>query len=276
MPKLSLITPINLWNQDRLDKFLRCIKSVEEQTFKDFEWVIIDDGSSMEFDWENLLRDPQIPSVNIVHKEHAERVIAYNHAFQVAKGDWFAFLDSDDELKPMALERFNHRIEEFPKYKMLNFGWITHYEDGTYGFRDPFSPERKKVGHEVFGGGNIANGSFIFNRSVYEDLGGYPGGMDGWVKGADCTEINYPEYVNQPKPYIRDLLMNSPFNFSAAAQLEFPELRQYFMVDFEAEPEKILKELGNPWGQDFFLFFKYSRKYHSKAIKEYLYIIHPR
>ena len=70
--------------------------------------------------------------------------------------------------------------------------------------------------------------------------------------------------------------MNTPYDFSAAAQIEFPELRQFFMVDHEAEPHKIIKELGNPWGQDYYLFFKYTRKYHSKAVRECLYIVNPK
>jgi len=70
--------------------------------------------------------------------------------------------------------------------------------------------------------------------------------------------------------------MGSPYDFAAAAQLEFPELRKHFMVDHENEPNKIIKELGNPWGQDFYLFYKYTRKFHSKPVKKYLYIVHPR
>ena len=101
MPKYSIITPVNLWNQDRVDKFLRCIASVKAITYKDFEWVVIDDGSPLEFLWDSLLDGFDL---NLIHKQHQERVVAYNHAFTVAKGDWWIFLDSDDELKPNYLE----------------------------------------------------------------------------------------------------------------------------------------------------------------------------
>ena len=131
-----------------------------------------------------------------------------------------------------------------------------------------------EVGHEVFGGGNIVNGTFVFHRSVYKDLGGYPPDV---VKDIDCTDINYPAFPGQEKPYIRDLHANTPYDFSAFMQLKYPEIRQYFMVDHEAEPSgKIIKELGNPWGNDYALFYQYTRKYHSKPIKEYLYKVHPK
>ena len=70
--------------------------------------------------------------------------------------------------------------------------------------------------------------------------------------------------------------MNTPFDFAAYAQIEFPELRQFFMVDHINEPAKIIKELGNPWGQDFYIFYKYTRKYRSIPLEEYLYIVHPK
>ena len=274
MPKFSVITPVNLSNQDRIDKFLRCIRSVKDQTFKDFEWVVINDGSFIDFDWEGSLFNSRIPAVNLTTKDHGERVIAYSRAFEVARGDWFAFLDSDDEYKPNYLERVNFFITKYPKYKLINFGCVYQHADGEFTFRGPFIAKAKSKGHEIFGGGNIVNGSFVFHRSVYEDLGGFPPDV---IENIDTTEINYPPYKGAPKPYIRDLHMNTPYDFSAAAQLEFPEIRKYFMVDHEAEPEgKIIKELGNPWGQDFLLYYKYTRKYHSKAIKEYLYIVHPK
>ena len=282
--KFSLLTPINLWNPDRVEQFLRCIKSVEAQTFRDFEWVIVDDGSTQDFLWDSVLLNKNIPQVELIHKEAMERVSAYNDAFKTAKGDWFVFLDSDDELPPDALEIWNRYIEkskrklkhtEYPT-KIFNCGAIYHYVDGTSSKRDPFKPIwlGAKHGHEIFGGGNIVNGTFIFHRSVYEKLGGF---MPDTVKDINTTEINYPPYPGALKPYIRDLHNNTPYDFAGYYQLEFPELRQYFMVDHEAEPDgKIIKELGNPWGQDFLLFYKYTRKYHSRPIKEYLYIVNPR
>ena len=150
---------------------------------------------------------------------------------------------------------------------MFNFGCRYHHEDGGKNFRDPFYPKKLDVGHEKFGGGSIVNGTYVFHRDVYEDLGGFPKDV---IKDIDCTEINYGP--KQP----RDLHMNTPYDFSAAAQMELPEIREYFMINHVAEPKKIIKELGNPWGQDYYLFYKYTRKYHSKPIKSHPYIVHPK
>lgn len=268
MCRFSIITPVHLWNSARVDSFLTTIQSVKKQTFQDFEWIIVDDGSVVPFRWDLVTQgiDGQL-----LKTPHEERVIAYNNALDAAfRGEWMVFLDSDDELKEDALEKLDALIKKYPNEKMFNFGAAYIHKDGVVTYRDPFSPKRRKIGHEKFGGGNIVNGTFIFHRSVYEDLGAYP---EKILENIDCSVINYK---GPDGSFVRDLYMGSPYDFSAAAQLEFPELRKLFMVNHENEPNKVIKELGNPWGQDFYLFYKYTRKYHSRIFKEYLYLVHPR
>ncbi len=268
MPKFSIITPVHLWNTYRVEMFLKTIESVKKQTFRDFEWVIVDDGSAVPFLWGQAQEAHD--RVTIIHRPHEERVIAYNQAFKAAQGEWFVLLDSDDELAETALAEMLEVIEAKPEEKMFNFGCMYSHKDGDITTRGPFELSELEVGHETFGGGNIVNGTFIWHRSVYDTLGAYP---ERWLKQIDCTEINYKNGAGEIK---RDLYMGTPYDFAAAAQLEFPEIRKYFMVDVESEPNKVVKELGNPWGQDYYLFYKYTRKYHSKPIKKYLYIVNPR
>jgi glycosyltransferase involved in cell wall biosynthesis len=263
VPKFSIITPVHLWNTHRVEFFMKTIASVKNQHYKDFEWIVVDDGSTQQFLWSIVTNAHD--KVKLIHKEHEERVISYSEAFKRAKGEWFVLLDSDDELEPDALEKLAEEIKANPRSKMFNFGAIYHHTDGKETFRDAFKPDLEEIGHAVFGGGNIVNGTFIWHKSVYKELGGFPPDRLG---GVDTSEINYGG--------VRDLYMGTPYDFSAAAQLEFPEMRQFFMVDHENEPNKILKELGNPWGQDYYLFFKYTRKFHSKPLKHYLYVVNPR
>ena len=257
MPRFSIILPVHVWNDYRQMSLARAIKSIENQTFKDFELIVVNDGSTREF---------TVPKwVRLINKNNEERIIAYNAGFKKAKGEIYCTLDSDDEYEPNYLERVDSFFRQYPTYKLFNFGATFIHADGNVTKREVFQPAELEIGHEVFGGGNVVSGTFVWHRDVYKDLGAFPKKL---IKNIDCSEINYSKGK-------RDLSMMTPYDFSAAAQMEFPEIRKYFMVDFEGEPEKIIKELGNPWGQDYFLFYKYTRKYHSKPIDDaYLYIVH--
>ena len=262
--RFSIITAFHCWNDYREKAIQRAIKSIEKQTFRDFEYIIVNDGSTREF---------KVPKwVKVVNKVHEERVAAYNEGFKHAKGEIFCQLDSDDEYEPNYLERVDSFFRQYPAYKLFNFGCTFIHSDGGTALRGAFKPKKKRVGHESFGGGNIVNGTFVWHRSVYDDLGAFP----PTHMRIDCSPINYnPRDKNGEQiPGERDLYAWTPYDVSAWFQMEYPEQRKFFMVDHVNEPSKIIKEIGNPWGNDHILFYKYTRKYHSKPIDEYLYVVH--
>lgn len=118
--KYSIITPVHLWSDNRVEMFKKCIESVKNQTEQDFEWVIVDDGSTKDFDWNYVTS--QVPQAVIYHKNHQERVIAYNLAFKHAKGNWFTLLDADDEYVPTYLEEVSSMIKEYQNIRCLILG----------------------------------------------------------------------------------------------------------------------------------------------------------
>lgn len=260
--KFSVITTIHAWHKDKVRQLERCLKSIQAQSFTDYEHIIVDDGSKLEI--EELVKSFQ--KTKYIKSAHHERVTSVNLAMKNAKGEWFCFLDADDEYFSYTIEIMNQMIEKNSKHKLFNGASYHIWKDWSSHIRNAYHPKELKVGHEKFGRGQIVNGTYFFHRSVYEKLGGYPGDENGVVKGADCTELNYGG--------VRDLYMGSPWDFSAAFQLEHPEIRDLFMVDQEAEPYKCICELGNPWGQDYALFYKFTRKYHSKAYDIPIYIVH--
>ncbi len=258
--RISVITPVYIWNDYRRDGLKRAVKSVKNQTFKDYEHIIVDDGSVEKMDW------PKGPRIGLIHKQHGERVQAYAAGLAHSKGEIICFLDSDDEYEPNYLERVDYFFKKWPRYKLFNFGVKFVHKDGGERLVGTFKPRKRKKGHVMFGGGTIINGAFVFHRKIYDKIGAFPPAV---IKDIDCRPINYSKGP-------RDLFSWTPFDFSAMAQMEFPEIRKYFMVNHVNEPNKIIKELGNPWGQDYYLFYKYTRKYHSKPVDEHLLIVHPK
>jgi glycosyltransferase involved in cell wall biosynthesis len=266
----SIILPVHIANEVRAKQLKRAIDSIKRQTYPKelLELILVNDGSTIPF------KIPDYKWIKVINQENMQRITAYENGFKQAKNEIICMLDSDDKYVGVYLEKVNQMFNDYPEYKMFNFGSIHVHKDEKVNYhnpncRDPFEPKELEVGHEVFGGGNIVNGTFVFKKEVYDDLGGFPPPL---IKNINCTEINYPAGGNM----IRELTMASPYDFSAWFQLTFPETKQFFMVDVESEPHKILKEIGNPFGQDYALFYKFTRSYHSKPIKEYLYQVYHR
>lgn len=91
-PKVSIIVPIF-----NVEKYLpRCIDSILEQTFTDFELVLIDDGSpdnSGKICDEYAKKDFRI---RVFHKKNGGVSSARNFGMSKARGEWICFVDSDD------------------------------------------------------------------------------------------------------------------------------------------------------------------------------------
>jgi len=267
MPRFSVLTPVYLHSPQRKQGLLRAIHSVGNQTFEDFEHIVIDDGSPVVFEELEQIKAMYPKLIYWKRDAHLERINSYHDAFERATGEWFCFLDSDDQYSPYYLELCEKMINENPEYKMFNFGNMYVHKDGRVVHRGPWDVPKLEVGHEVFGKGRIVNGTFIFHRSVYEDLGGFPHGV---ITPEDQDEME--------KIYHRrgNLEATNPWDFSCMAQLEFPELRQFCIVDVEGETRRYIKELGNPMGQDYYLWYKYTRKFQSLVFNIYPYLVYPK
>lgn len=85
----------------------RLFESLQTQTELNFEWVVVDDGSTDET--ESLLKDFQVSasfSMKIVKQKNSGKHVAINSGVSVSSGDWIYFVDSDDALPADAVEVF--------------------------------------------------------------------------------------------------------------------------------------------------------------------------
>src|SRR5262245_49674035 len=97
MPLVSVVMP----TYNRADTIQRAIKSVQAQTFADWELIVIDDGST---DDTAAFIDQSDPRVKVIRQENRGFVGARNRGLSEGIGKYFAFLDSDDEWMPFHLE----------------------------------------------------------------------------------------------------------------------------------------------------------------------------
>ena len=116
MPKISVIIP----TYNRANLLPRAIKSVLNQTFKDFELIIVDDCSTdntKEIIKGFQKQDSRIKLI-ILEKNSGAPAHPKNIGIKEAKGKFVAFLDSDDEWLP---EKLNKQLVLFGKNKKLGF-----------------------------------------------------------------------------------------------------------------------------------------------------------
>ena len=100
MVKISIIVPVY-----KVEKYIkRCIESLIVQRFKDFEIILVDDGSPDECGSiceEYAKNDSRIV---VIHKENGGVSSARNAGIEVAKGQYIWFVDADDWVEPNAID----------------------------------------------------------------------------------------------------------------------------------------------------------------------------
>jgi len=112
MPKVSVILP----TYNRASFIGRAIQSVLNQTYRDFELIIVDDGSTD--DTERVVKSFSDERIYYVkHEVNKGAAAARNTGLKMARGEFIAFQDSDDEWLPYKLqkqvevfERVHHKV----------------------------------------------------------------------------------------------------------------------------------------------------------------------
>lgn len=227
--------------QPRYEFFLRCANSVFGQTFDDFEWIIADDICTPPV--EEILEQndswckPKGMQVKIIRlPEKSGRIVARNAAMKAATGDWITWLDADDEYASICLEALSKAIDTYPSYDMFNFNHLIF----SYNFGTTVRKfiDMDKVGDRPFGSGTVGAGSYIFKRTLFEEVGPIP--------------------------------EQGLWDLAAWAFDKFPETKQFFWND----EKKGYNSLGNPWGEDWLYFYMLTRKAKCKYLDTALYYVH--
>ena len=99
-PKISVIVPVY-----KCEQYIhRCVNSILNQTFSDFELILVDDGSPDncgEICEEYEKKDFR---VKVIHQVNGGQAAARNNGVKEAQGEWLHFVDSDDMIHPKTLE----------------------------------------------------------------------------------------------------------------------------------------------------------------------------
>ncbi|HET7454060.1 MAG TPA: glycosyltransferase [Solirubrobacterales bacterium] len=173
-PRFSVLTPV--YNTPA-DVFWAMIRSVQRQSLPDWELCLVDDHSPDPGVAELLAEAERLdPRIRVERRaENGGIVAASNDALAMARGEFLALLDHDDELHPDALAHVHEALLEDPNadYVYTDEDKIDRagHHSGPF-FKPDWSPERMRT--QMY-----SCHLSVFRRSLVEEVGGFQPEFEG-------------------------------------------------------------------------------------------------
>ncbi|MCH8495050.1 MAG: glycosyltransferase [Balneolales bacterium] len=151
---MNLTVTIYLVTKNRLELLQRAIKSVEEQTFRDFELIVVDDGSDDGTAGFLATYQADFPFRFVSNPKSIGAPASRNRAIEMAEGVFITGLDDDDRFMPNRLERFVNDWQ--PGISLLASESILVTDNGKKRWRKPSIIRfedllyRNLIGNQVF------------------------------------------------------------------------------------------------------------------------------
>lgn len=199
MPKVSVIMAVK--NGER---FLReAVESILVQTFTDFEFIIIDDGSADKT--ADMLKafsykDPRVKIITNAHNVGLTKSL--NIGLRVARGEYIARMDADDVAMP---ERFEKQVKFLDEHADIGVvgAWAKVVDDsGVEVDRFDWETDARIVKKNLIKWNNIIHSLAMMRRSVIDKVGGYDESFqyaqdyDLWLRIAVANKLcNLPEFL---------------------------------------------------------------------------------
>ena len=231
MPKISVVIPI--YNGERFIPSL--FSMLSQQTFKDFEIVVVNDGSqdnSVKIINDSVLHYQDL-NVVLIDTSHAGLAAARNIGIKVSMCDYIAFLDCDDIWHPKKLElQFNTLdkdsiIAVFSDVEYFDGMRIRSNHSSNLVLNCSSARDILLGQFEVFGGGS----NILCKRSALELAGGfdesldYAEDLDMWLRLAEIGEI-----LQIPDCLVRISVRSDSMQRIPSAQVQIKVLRAKLLV----------------------------------------------
>lgn len=171
MPHVSVILPVY-----NCRPYLEAaIRSVLDQTYRDFELIIVNDGSTDGSDRVIAALAGKDARIQVISRPNTGIVGALNDGLAAARGEWIARMDGDDLAEPHRFDRQIAFLRENPRHVALGTGaWTMDARDRIVGrFDAPL--ETKGITDQLLRGNGAAllHPSVIFSRQALREAGSY-------------------------------------------------------------------------------------------------------
>lgn len=273
MPYFSIIIPL----YNKVQYVCKALDSVLGQTYKEYECIIVDDGSTDEsrgvvrewFDGNDLQCGGRF---RLLSQQNQGVAVARNNAAKEAKGAYLCFLDADDWWEPTFLEEMARHIARYPDAGLYATNYVYYKPGYTHiALHLPTGYINYPQAYLQSTAMPVWTGAVAMPRRVFEEMGGFPAGVrlgedfQLWAK----TAMRYPvTFLNKPLAYYNN---DVPATLRATRNLHAPEHNMLFLLDTVAQEDTLLqdwKRLFDRLRVNGLLDYWLSEQYHDATEKE--------
>ena len=137
---ISVVIPL----YNKADFVKDSIDSVLQQTYSDFEIIVVNDGSTDTS--EAIVKAIDDPRIQLISIDNSGVSVARNTGIEAASYDWVAFLDADEWWAPTFLEEITNAMSKFPTKKIFASGICTIFKDETNRYSHQMLPSDGEMG----------------------------------------------------------------------------------------------------------------------------------
>ena len=235
-PKFSIIIPL----YNKAPYVRKALESVVSQTYKDWECIIVNDGS---MDGSAAICEEYLSTLYTIHHTPSEKIriisqsnsgvsAARNNGVAASKGEYVCFLDADDWWEPTFLEEMDKLISAYPDAGIYATNYI-YYKPGKTHVALTLKTGCINYPQSYYQSGAmpIWTGAACMPRKVFDEMGGFPLGVKLgedfllWAK----TALHYPvAFCEKPLAYYNN---DVPAMLRATRNLHAPEYHMLFLLE---------------------------------------------
>lgn len=253
-PLISIIVPVY-----KVEKYLRrCIDSILTQTFRDFELILVDDGSLDGCPGicdEYAEKDSRIV---VIHKENGGVSSARNKGLDVARGKYIMFCDSDDYVAENWCATAYAAICQYPNSLVVHNAWQESPQGENQRYIDQYELNEPEIGiisyYECFRK-NLSGA--VWNKIFVSDIIKSNGLRFEASRSLGEDVIFHTEYLKAVSSvvYVRKPLYHYIINPAGAVRKYYPDLIEHHIAFFAARKPFIDKMDVSVFCDTYFFYF---------------------
>lgn len=251
--KVSVIIPA--YNNENF--LSACINSVLNQTYQNYEIIIINDGSEDDTLYVAKQFAKKYNCIKVIDNENNGQGFSRNYALKFATGDYILFLDSDDFLEPVTLEVSVNRIEA-DKSDLVVFDWKyykTKNKDFLYVSKEEFFSKKILIEEECldllsikhyFSVNKLYSKKFLYENNIRYAEGHIYEDNPFWVEV--CIKAKKVSLIHSPLYNVR---------ISSTSSTKTNKDTDFHSTSYIKAVKKIMDIIGDDKKEQYYYLYKY-------------------